>query len=258
MNFTIHDVGHGFCASLIHQNGNVMLWDCGNNDQNRPSVFLPSQGINHVDYFFVTNYDEDHISDLPSLRNNLKIRSMYRNKTISADQLRTLKLESGPITNAMESLLNMIENYTGGPLNPAPEFPGVSFKNFCNGFGEDFDDTNNISQVTCIECGDTTFVLPGDLEKVGWEKLLEGQSFRDWLGKVDVFVASHHGRKNGYCQEVFEYCIPDVIIFSDSNVRYATQEMADIYANHANGIDFNGETRYVLSTRKDSSLEWTI
>ncbi len=35
MNFTIHDVGHGFCASLIHQNGNVMLWDCGNNDQNR-------------------------------------------------------------------------------------------------------------------------------------------------------------------------------------------------------------------------------
>ena len=29
MRFTIHDVGHGSCAHLKHDNGNVMLWDCG-------------------------------------------------------------------------------------------------------------------------------------------------------------------------------------------------------------------------------------
>lgn len=258
MQFTIHDVGHGFCASLIHQNGNVMLWDCGNNDYNNPSDFLSSQSINHVDYFFVTNYDEDHISNLPDLRRNINIRSMYRNKTISVDQLRRLKLKSGPISNAMESLLDMIENYTGGPLTPAPDFPGVSYQNFYNTFDENFDDTNNISHVTFIECSDTTFVLPGDLEKAGWLKLLESQSFRDWLTRVNVFVASHHGRENGYCPEVFDYCTPGVIIFSDSSIKHATQEMADTYANHANGINFNGETRYVLSTRKDGSLQWTI
>ncbi len=29
MTVTIHDVGHGLCVSLLHNNGNVMLWDCG-------------------------------------------------------------------------------------------------------------------------------------------------------------------------------------------------------------------------------------
>lgn len=85
MKFTIHDVGHGSCVSLIHQNGNVMLWDCGQKEENRPSEFIPALGMSHIDYFFVTNYDEDHISDLPSLKQAVRIRSMYRNKSMSAD-----------------------------------------------------------------------------------------------------------------------------------------------------------------------------
>ncbi|MDY6789716.1 MAG: hypothetical protein SWH54_00425 [Thermodesulfobacteriota bacterium] len=101
MKVTIHDVGHGACASLIHQNGNVMLWDCGRRDDYRPSDFLPSIGVSKVDIFFVTNYDEDHISDLPNLRDKIRLRSLARNKSISAEQLRSLKLQSGPISTAM-------------------------------------------------------------------------------------------------------------------------------------------------------------
>ena len=29
MNFQILDVGHGFCALLTADNGNIMLFDCG-------------------------------------------------------------------------------------------------------------------------------------------------------------------------------------------------------------------------------------
>ena len=36
MRFTIHDVGHGFCSHLVHDNGNVKLWDCAG-----PSARLP-------------------------------------------------------------------------------------------------------------------------------------------------------------------------------------------------------------------------
>ncbi len=258
MKLTIHNVGHGLCVSLIHHNGKVMLWDCGHQDGCRPSEFLPSQGIFEVDYFFVSNYDEDHISDLPNLRDKVKLRSMYRNKSISVEQLRALKRQTGPISSAMESMLAMIGSYTGGALNPAPEFPDVRFETFNNSYGIDFSDTNNISLVTFLECGANKFIIPGDLEKDGWEVLLRSESFVSELEGVNIFIASHHGRENGYCREVFDVCSPKVVIFSDSNIQHATQEMAQTYANHAQGISFNGTTRYVLSTRNDGSLTWTI
>ena len=40
---------------------------------NRPSLVLPAAGWTRVTRFLVTNYDEDHISDLPNLRATLPI-----------------------------------------------------------------------------------------------------------------------------------------------------------------------------------------
>ena len=158
----------------------------------------------------------------------------------------------------MESLLGMINTYTGGPPSPAPEFPRVKFKSFWNRYPSDFRDTNNISVVTFLDCDGLKFVIPGDVEKQGWEKLLEDRSFQEELRSVDVFIASHHGRENGYFRAVFDYCSPNVIVFSDSAIKHATQEMANTYRNHASGITFNGETRYVLSTRNDGSFWWDV
>lgn len=259
MRVTIHDVGHGLCVSLVHENGNVMLWDCGHADWNRPSVFLPKWGIQHVTLYFMTNYDEDHISDLPNLRAKLKdISLLHRNQSISAEQLEWLKLQSGPLSPAMRSMLNMIREYNGGPPANPPEFPGVSYSIFWNNYGIDFRDTNNISLVTFLDCGAIRFIIPGDLEKAGWKHLLRKSEFRKKLSRVNVFIASHHGRENGYSVEVFRICKPNVVVFSDSPIRHATQEMASIYASHASGVNLDGEMRYVLSTRKDGSIYWDI
>ena len=257
MTLTIHDVGHGVCVSFVHQNGNVMLWDCGHRDENRPSNFLPRSGVSKIDTLFVTNYDEDHISDLPNLRETVTVRSLVRNESISSSQLKRLKLQGGPISAAMESMLEMIDRYTG-PLASPPEFPGTRRQVYYNHYIRDFSDTNNISLVTFLEYGNTKFIIPGDLEVEGWKKLLERQEFRNDLGGVNVFLASHHGRENGYCEEVFDWCSPRVIVFSDSAIKHATQRMAERYARHASGVSFNGATRRVLSTRKDGNLRWAL
>ena len=225
-------------------------------DGNRPSDFLPALGIRKINRFFVTNYDEDHISDLPDLRQKLNIELLHRNKSISKEQLWGLKFQNGPISFAMNTMLNMLGTYTSVAPEIPPSFPGVSFNTYCNKYLTDFDDTNNISLVTFINCNGKNFVIPGDLEKTGWEKLLEQESFRESLKKVDVFIASHHGRENGYCSEVFDYCSPEVIIFSDSSIKHSTQEMASKYASHASSVRFNGDSRYVLSTRNDGEIYW--
>ena len=89
MKLTIHNVGHGSCISLLHENGNSMLWDCGHDGYNRPSVFLPKIGIKWIDMFFITNYDEDHISDLVNIKKYVSF--LIRNKSINSQDLRSLK-----------------------------------------------------------------------------------------------------------------------------------------------------------------------
>ena len=155
----------------------------------------------------------------------------------------------------MESLLDMMSSYTSA-VSTEPEFPRISWQSFHAQFAADFDDTNNISLVTFVKCGTLNVLIPGDLEEAGWLHHLESPLFRTPLADVNVFVASHHGRENGYCQEVFDYARPAVVVFSDSPIVHGTQEMASVYASHARGVQFNGETRYVLSTRSDGDFGW--
>ena len=253
----VNNVGHGLCISLIHENGKVMLWDCGHNEDCRPSVFLPRSGISEIGVFFVTNYDEDHISDLPELRRKLHISTLHRNRSISKEQLISLKRQSGPISPAMVSMLDMLDKYTHTPVKP-PEFPGVTYSCYRNNYETDFVDSNNISLVTFLTCNGHKFIIPGDLEKPGWEKLLNNTDFCQELQGVKIFIASHHGRENGYCEKVFEHCCPNVVVFSDESIKHETQKMSEIYARHARGIQFGGKTRHVLSTRQDGALEWGL
>ena len=46
MRIHIFDVSHGFCALLVADNGNVMLFDCGHNETTgfRPSKYLTDSG----------------------------------------------------------------------------------------------------------------------------------------------------------------------------------------------------------------------
>lgn len=105
MRIQIFDVSHGFCAYLVADNGNVMLFDCGHNEQTgfRPSLYLPRTGCKAIEKLIITNYDEDHISDLCNLLCRLKLEILYCNRSITPEQLRQLKLENGPLTANMEN-----------------------------------------------------------------------------------------------------------------------------------------------------------
>ena len=260
MTFQILDVGHGFCAQVVADNGNVMLFDCGHKSypEFRPSAHLMANGCTGVERFFVTNYDEDHISDLPHLRALLPVRTLHCNRSISTGQLRALKRQAGPTSEAMESLLQMIDYYSGSEQAPVLDFPDITWSSFCNSYGAEFLDTNNLSLVTFLACRGLRVIIPGDLEEAGWKKLLGNARFSEHLNQVNVFIAPHHGRESGYCREVFKICRPAIVVFSDSAVKYATQEMTNTYANHATGIQFNDEERRVLTTRKDGTLTWTL
>ncbi len=257
----VFDVAHGFCAYVVADSGNTLLIDCGHNDE---TGFYPVQGLlaagcTGIDRFFVLNYDEDHLSGLPTLRlagGAIPIRILHRNLSLSAQQLRALKQQSGPLGPGMVALLDMMEGYTVLETPPLPpQYQNLEYDTYCN-FYPVFDDTNNLSLVLFLHTPGLSIVFPGDLEKAGWKALLAQVAFQAQLARVNVFVASHHGRESGYEPEVFTLCKPDIVIISDEAKQFDTQETN--YAQHARGIRWNQtEVRKVLTTRRDGLLTIT-
>jgi beta-lactamase superfamily II metal-dependent hydrolase len=252
MKLTIYDVSHGFCARLVTPLGQNYFFDCGFAADSTPHPIeeLQAENVTTVEQLVFTNYDEDHVRGLPELRKAVKIRSIKCNRALSATDLQTLKQEGGGVTDAMTETIKMLKIYSS-PYT-APETGGVKFTYFQNNYA-DFQDTNNLSVVTLVEYKTLVVLFTGDMEKAGWDKMLQNAAFREALAKVHVFVASHHGRENGYCQDVFIYCKPQIVVISDKEYMYDTQETD--YAKHATGIAMaDGTTRRLYTTRNDGTL----
>ena len=261
MKVEIFDVAHGGCALVTSDSGTRMLIDCGFNSLTgwRPSLHLPRIGIEAVEMFVVTNYDDDHVNDLPNLRQRFDgqsvvwLKSLLRNTTVSAQALFEMKRDSG-LGRGIQELMLMINEYTGGPLQV--DWGSLSFKVFYNSYPNDFMDSNNLSLVIFLHCHNLNMVFPGDLEKAGWETLLVNPEFVEELKTVNVFVASHHGRENGCCEAVFEIdgVKPQIVVFSDGGMQFDTQETASWYQTRSHGMNYNGTRRHVLTTRKDGKI----
>jgi len=270
MRLRIWNVEHGACATLWHESndgrkGKLAMIDSGSTSEWSPSAFIKKEGRDQLDYLIITNADQDHISDLEGLwQKCIKVKSLIRNRNISVDDLQKIKEESGDLTEDMKRYLEIHGSYTAPSREPFNEsMGGIKYKVFCNKFPR-FKDTNNLSCVVFIEFAGFGILFPGDLEKKGWLALLERNEFIDALTGVDVLVASHHGRENGYCEEVFEYCKPRVVVISDKPIEHGTQEgMTQSYRqrvinNHADGIPVKGKRRRVLTTRKDGWIEFLV
>jgi hypothetical protein len=82
-------------------------------------------------------------------------------------------------------------------------------------------------------------------------------SFRQDLMGTSVFVASHHGRESGCCTELFDLFRPQLVIISDDERQFDSQDTDDWYRNRCTGAIFAENPnmrRYVATTRKDGSI----
>lgn len=254
--FNLFDVGHGFCAYAQAPNGSVTLFDCGHDEPGfRPSEYFPKAGITTIDRFVVGNFDNDHVSDLANLQSKVSIRTFFRNRSIDEPTLRRLKLANGPLSSGLRTVLEMHRDYIH-PVTPV-DYGGVDLHIHSVKYPT-FTDTNNLSVVSFLDYEGVHIVVPGDLEKAGWIELMKDSDFTGRLKGVNIFIASHHGRESGYCEDVFEFCHPDIILISDKEMVHDTQD--NEYAKHASGILWNGsatDRRYVLTTRCDGHMRIT-
>lgn len=271
MHLTIWDVEHGACAMLAHRNagvfGRLAMIDSGHASDWRPSTYIRHDlGRTRLDYLFITNADHDHLSDLDGLWDQgVYVDTLYRNPHPAPEELRRIKLKGGPLSRGIARFIDIHGSYNQPVTVPFNDhMGGIRKRTFFNKH-PDFDDTNNLSLVLFIEYNGFKILFPGDLEVNGWLALLDDEEFRAELAGVTILVASHHGRENGYCPEVFDYCSPRAVVMSDKAVQHDTQLMAQNYGyqvgkNYPDGVMVANtcKRRRVLTTLRDGHIEFTV
>lgn len=273
--FIIYNVKLGQCIGVLpDQNMDyAMLVDCGHDNEFHPiddfARFLPSTGglkpKPSLRSLVLTNYDHDHFDGLPYLYTTTKIESVLLPKNLSMDQIWAMK----PVaTAALNTLAHIRSTYVHDMTNYSPPFTRQVFsltqlELLASGIPIT---TNHLSQMVFVQYGETTICMPGDLEERSWELMLAKPSVQSWLRQTDVLVAPHHGRWNGYHEDIFYFCEPTCVILSDKAIVHGTQEdMASLYAKHVrgDGIVFTPATgnpvwRKTLTTRNDGHIIITV
>ncbi len=259
MRLQIFDVEHGACSLLTADNNTRLMIDCGHNATTgwKPGTYLVQQGIPDLDMLAITNYDEDHASASADLFDKVRVAWLLRNASVSGATIKMLKREDGigPGINRLAHVIDYVFTGPGAPIVQEPLFQGVTRQVFYNNYPH-FDDENNLSMVLFLKCNGTGVMFPGDLEKAGFQELLKLESFRQALLQTNVYVASHHGRENGCCEETVAY-LKNVyyVVISDKGYQYETQETLPFYQRIAKGGPFRSEpNRRVLTTRCDGRI----
>jgi beta-lactamase superfamily II metal-dependent hydrolase len=261
MRLQIFDVEHGACAMLTADNNARMMIDCGHNASTgwRPGTYLRREGITTLEMLAITNYDEDHASGAPDLFDNVNVQWLSRNPSVSPDTIRSLKFEDGMGPGIERLFREVATRFHGrGISGPLPAFQGLVHQLFWVDYPT-FDDENNLSMVVFLKCHGKGVMFPGDLEKEGFRELLKRETFRQALRETNVYVASHHGRENGCCEETLPY-LSNVfyVVISDKGYQYETQETLPFYNRIAKGGPFRNETRRILTTRNDGRIAFNF
>lgn len=270
----IWDVEHGACAMLAHRSeygveGRLAMIDSGDNSTTgwTPSTYIKrylNRGV--LDYLFVTNADLDHISDLNNLwKEGIAVSTFIRNRSVSPEVMKIIKEVSGELTADIQRYLDIHASYVYPVDTPFDQnMGGITVRTFWNSTPR-FYDTNNLSLVAFFKFGAFKVLFPGDLEEDGWLALLEQPAFRAELADTTVLVASHHGRENGYCEALFDFCQPRAIVMSDKAIMHDTQAMTQTYRQRVNDHWPNGvlvattsKQRRVLTTRRDGWVQFNV
>jgi competence protein ComEC len=207
--YTFFAVDKGHMVLVQFSNGVNMLVDCRvSGTRPSPLEYLKSR-IRSLDFVVITHPHQDHLSGLQEVCEWFKPRALWHNGRCFRpdpvyddwsyyERLRTGKISfCSPVRVQSGHRLTVGDStvYVAGPI--IPNLEGTS------------DDENNNGIILAVTSGNAKVVLTGDTEEEQWDVT----DMRP-LADASVFLASHHGREDGFSARALSIIKPQRIIIS--------------------------------------------
>ena len=229
------DVEGGQSTLLVSPSGQSMLVDTGwagfnGRDADRIMAAMKLAGVQQLDYVLITHYHADHVGGVPQLVEKVKIGTFvdhgenleeadnvkkdFANYEAAIAKTGAKRLTVKPGDHIPISGLN-VEVLTAGRREISSPLPGAGQPNdVCGTEPAPADDPteNSASLGVLITYGKFRFIDLGDLTK---EKEIELVCPNSKVGKVDLYLVSHHGWDQSNTRALLRALHPRVAIMNN-------------------------------------------
>jgi beta-lactamase superfamily II metal-dependent hydrolase len=208
--FTFFAVEKGNMTLVEFDNGINMLVDCHQAEGRPTPLQYLVDRIKKLDILVISHPHRDHLTGLSELCEHFEPMHMWHcgryfmPDPVFDDWSYYERMRKGELSfcsptevhSGMTFRIGLSEVAVLGPKQP-----------FLEGTP---DDVNNNGIILCITTGNSKLVVTGDTQTEQWDIIDSSR-----LVGTSVFLASHHGRENGFSERIMKMMRPQRIIISD-------------------------------------------
>jgi beta-lactamase superfamily II metal-dependent hydrolase len=265
------DVEGGQATLIVSPSGQSMLVDAGwpannNRDADRIAAAAKLAKVKQIDYFVATHYHTDHIGGVsqiaaklpivnfvdhgPSVESGKGPDELFASYTRARDKGKHLVMKPGdkvPVKGLDVTVLTA----NGERIQSAVAGGGAS-NAYCGGFqARAADATENARSVgTLITFGKFRMINLGDLT---WNKEHDLVCPTNVVGKVDVYLTTHHGMNISGPASIVHALAPRVAIMNNGAKKGGTPEAWQVI-RQSPGLEDLWQLHYALAGGKDNNV----
>ncbi len=220
------DVGQGDGIFVRTADGVNLFVDGGSSSKSNVGEYsikryLKYNGVKQIDVWAISHFDNDHISGFKELIGDFEIKNViWGANNVNDSEYEELKK---PVENAG---INLYEISKGDEVN----VKDLKLKAILPKKNDYSMDRNRDSLVLLMDANDVSILFTGDITSEEEEKMA------DFLPRVDIFKATHHGSKYSNSLTLLEKIKPAVAVIScDEHNNYGHPSPEAVYNMERSG-----------------------